>query len=564
MTMPSQELINPLLDDWSTPHEVPPFNRIDATHFAPAFEVAFENHRAEIDAITATSDTPTFPNTIDALERAGRDIENVASVFFNLSGAHTNPDLQTVERDVAPRLARHSSEIVLNAKLFARIATLYERRDELSLTVEQHQVLERYYKNALRAGAGLNDASKARMAETAEHLAELTTKFTQNVLADDAAFTLELTGEDDLAGLPDFLRDAAAREAKERKSLADAVITLARSSIDPFLQFSERRDLREAAFAGWTARGANGGETDNRTLIREIVALRAERASLIGAATFADLKLENAMAKTPAAVEDLLTTVWGPARRRALQERDDLQAYASANGMNEPLQPWDWRHYAEKVRAEKYDLDEATLKPYFQLDRMIDAAFDTAGRLFGLTFSERTDIAMYHADVRTWDVCGADGKVIGLFCGDYFARPSKMSGAWMSALRRQQALDTAVTPVIVNVMNFVKPAPGAKALLSHDDAVTLFHEFGHALHGLLSAVTYPSVSGTSVSRDFVELPSQLFEHWLMTEEIISKYAVHAETGAPIPGALLKKLRAAENFNQGFATVEYLASAILDM
>ncbi len=555
---------NPLLATWITPQGMPPFAEIEASQFSEAFDMAFAEDRAETQTIADNPDEATFANTIDALERTGRTLERVASVFFNLSSADTNEALQAVEREVAPRLARHSSDISLNPKLFKRIKSLYDARDTLNLTVEQERVLERYYKSAVRAGAGLDEESKSRMAETAERLAGLTTQFTQNVLADDSSFRLELRHEDDLAGLPDFLKAAASKNAQDLELDAGHVVTLSRSSIDPFLQFSTRRDLREQVWQGWTSRGANGGETDNRAIIREIMQLRQERAALVGNDTFADYKLDDTMAKTPAAVEDLLTTVWGPARRRALEERDALQEVATGEGNNFDIAPWDWRHYAEKVRQERYDLDEATLKPYFQLEQMIAAAFQSATNLFGLTFRERDDFTMYHADVRVWDVMNAAGKHVGLFCGDYFARPSKRSGAWMTAFRRQQALDEPVAPIIVNVLNFVKPAEGESALLSYDDATTLFHEFGHALHGLLSDVIYPSVSGTSVSRDFVELPSQLFEHWLMTPEIISTYAVHAETGETIPNDLLDKLKAAKNFNQGFATVEYLASAILDM
>jgi len=555
---------NPLLADWTTPHGMPPFADIKPEHFAEAFEVALKEDRTETDAVADQSDKPTFANTIDALERTGGLLQRVASVFFNLASSHTNEELQAIQRTVAPQLARHQSELHLNDRLFQRVKTLWGTRNELALTTEQERVLERHYKSFVHAGAGLDEKSKARMAETSERLATITTQFTQNVLADDGDFRLDLAGEADLAGLPDFLRAAARKNAEDLEADASHVITLARSSIDPFLQFSERRDLREKAFEGWTRRGANGGETDNRALIREIAQLRHERARLLGSETFADHKLEDTMAKTPAAVEDLLMTVWGPARRRAHEERDALQDVATSQGNNFDIAPWDWRHYAEKVRQEKYDLDEATLKPYFQLDQMIEAAFQSATNLFGLRFQECDDLEMYHPDVRVWEVSNASGEHVGLFCGDYFARPSKRSGAWMTAFRRQENLDRRVTPIIVNVMNFVKAADGEPDLLSYDDATTLFHEFGHALHGLLSNVIYPSVSGTSVSRDFVELPSQLFEHWLMTPEIISTFATHAETGEPIPQDLLEKLRAAENFNQGFATVEYLASAILDM
>ncbi|MEL6420954.1 MAG: M3 family metallopeptidase [Pseudomonadota bacterium] len=555
---------NPLLSEWTAPHGLPPFAALEPAHFAPAFEVAFARHRDEIEEIATNPSTPTFANTIDMLERAGRLLSRVASTFFNLTSAHTSPELQAVEREIAPKLSRHASTIQLDPRIFARIDALWQDRDALAMTEEQARVLEKYWKGAVRAGAALDAADRKRMAESAERLAVLTTTFTQNVLADEAAFTLPLEAEDDLAGLPTFLREAAAEEARVREVDALGVVTLARSSIDPFLQFSSRRDLRENAFTGWTKRGACGGKTDNREVIAEIVALRHERARLLGDPNFAVMKLDTAMAKTPAAVKELLQTVWEPARKRALAEQEALQREAADAGLNDDIAPWDWRYLSERVRQRTYDLDEATLKPYFQLDQMIDAAFETATRLFGITFAPVDGLSLYHPDVRAWSVTTATGEPVGLFLGDYFARPTKRSGAWMSGFRQQEALDGAVTPIIVNVMNFVKPPAGAPALLSYDDATTLFHEFGHALHGLLSNVTYPSVSGTSVTRDFVELPSQLFEHWLMAPQIISRFAIHAETCEPIPTELLEKVRAARNFNQGFATVEYLASAILDI
>jgi peptidyl-dipeptidase Dcp len=392
-------------------------------------------------------------------------------------------------------------------------------------------------------------------------LATLGTQFSQNVLADEKAYSLVLDGDGDLSGLPSFVRDAAAQTAQERGLPDKHVITLARSSIDPFLQFSSRRDLREQAFKAWTSRGDTGGATDNKEIIAEMVALRAERATLLGFETFADFKLSDTMAKSPSAVLDLLNAVWTPARLRAQQERDDLQALAQDRGDNVVIEPWDWRYYAEQVRRARHDLDEARIKPYFQLDRMIDAAFETAGRLFGLRFNELFDFPRYHPDVRAWQVTGADGAPVGVFIGDYFARPSKRSGAWMSAFRSQEKLDGEIQPIIVNVMNFSKGQP---ALLSFDDARTLFHEFGHALHGLLSDVTYPLLAGTNVSTDFVELPSQLYEHWLATPEILQRFATHHETGEPIPDDLLDRLMGARNFNQGFATVEYLASAFVDI
>jgi peptidyl-dipeptidase Dcp len=382
-------------------------------------------------------------------------------------------------------------------------------------------------------------------------------------LADEKAYTLELNGEDDLAGLPDYARSAAQAAAEERGLAGKYVITLSRSSIEPFLQFSARRDLREKAFRAWTARGESR-ERNNAPLVAEMVALRAERARLLGFATHAHYRLDDAMAKTPGAARKMLEDVWGPARRGALRDRDRLQDIMREEGVNAPLAAWDWRYYAEKLRKAEYDLDEGQIKPYLQLDRIIDAAFDTASRLFGLTFTPVVDAPVYHPDVRVWVVKRADGSHVGLFMGDYFARPSKRSGAWMTSLRDQEKLDGAVAPIIINVMNFSKAEAGAPSLLSFDDARTLFHEFGHGLHGLLSNVTYPTLAGTSVSTDFVELPSQLFEHWLEQPEVLRKFAVHYMTGEPMPEALIARVLNARSFNQGFSTVEYLASAIVDL
>jgi peptidyl-dipeptidase Dcp len=425
-------------------------------------------------------------------------------------------------------------------------------------------VLERYHRAFVKAGAALDAKARKRLAAIAQEAATLGTKFSQNLLADEQDFLLVLENETDLAGLPDSLRAAAAQTATERGHPGKHAITLSRSSVEPFLKFSARRDLREKAFKAWIARGAKGGKTDNRTIVADILGLRAERAHLLGFKTPADSTLEYSMAKTPTNVKKLLGEVWGPARARALEERSDLQDAVLAEGGNFKLAAWDWRYYAEKVRKARFDIDEAEIKPYLQLDNVIAAAFDVAGRLFGATFTERTDVPVYHPEVRTFEV-KRDGGHVGLFLGDYFARASKRSGAWMSGWRSQRKLGGKdVRPIVVNVMNFAKGAPGEPTLLSVDDARTLFHEFGHALHGLLSDVTYPTVAGTSVERDFVELPSQLYEHWLEVPEVLAKFARHYKTGRTIPQSLLDRLKAARNFNQGFATVEYLAAAIVDI
>jgi peptidyl-dipeptidase Dcp len=552
---------NPLLAEWNTPLRLPPFEAITPDHYHPAFETALANQRREVDSIAANETAPTFDNTIAALERSGRELKRVGAVFFNLAGSHTNDALQAIERDIAPVLAKHRSAIFMNEALFRRVDGLQEQRDVLGLAPEQKRVLERYHIIFVRAGARLDPDAKQRLAAITERLATLGTQFAQNVLADERAYTLVLDGEADLAGLPAFLREAAAQAAAERGLAGKHAITLARSSVEPFLQFSSRRDLREQAFRAWASRGENAGATDNKAIIAEMVALRAERAKLLGYPTFAEFKLADTMAKTPEAVQSLLDAVWAPAHSRAAEERDELQALAQGEGDNIVIEPWDWRYYAERVRKARHDLDEAAIKPYFQLDNIIAAAFETANRLFGLTFQEVRDVPRYHPDIRVWQVSSLEGHPVGVFIGDYFARPSKRSGAWMSVFRSQEKLAGEIRPVIVNVMNFSKGQP---ALLSFDDARTLFHEFGHALHGLLSNVTYPLLAGTAVSTDFVELPSQLYEHWLSQPEILRRYATHSETGDPIPEALLDRMIAARNFNQGFATVEYLASAFVDL
>jgi peptidyl-dipeptidase Dcp len=553
---------NPLLSEFTGRFGLPAFGAVTPDHFRPAFDAALAQHRAEIDAIAASAGTPTFANTIEALEKSGRALERVANVFFVLAGADTGDAIEAVERDVSPLLARHSNALYLNRALYARIADLYARRDTLGLSAEQARVLDRYHTRFVRAGAALDQAQQDRLAAINERLATLGTQFGQNVLADEKSYALVLD-EGDLAGLPDFARDAARAAAEERGHSGKYAVTLARSSAETFLQFSARRDLREKLFQAFIKRGENGGATDNRATIAETVKLRAERAALLGFKTFADYRLDDQMAKTPAAARKLLEEVWTRARARALADRDDLQKLIAEEGGNFALAPWDWRYYVEKLRKARYDLDESEIKPYFELDRMIAAAFDTAGRLFGLSFTP-VDVPLYHPDARAWEVTDKSGAHVGLFIGDYFARASKHSGAWMTSLRDQEKLTGSVTPIILNICNFSKPASGEPALLSFDDARTLFHEFGHALHGLLSNVTYPLLSGTAVPSDFVELPSQLYEHWLEVPEILQTYARHARTGAPMPQDLLDRVLATRTFNQGFALVEYTSCAILDL
>jgi peptidyl-dipeptidase Dcp len=551
---------NPLFETWTTPFGVPPFDRIKPEHFPPAFDRAMDEELADISAITSSSEPASFANTIEALERSGKLLNTVGDLFHNLNSSATNKEIDAIARDYAPKLAAHRSKIALDPALFERIDALYQKRETLGLAPDQLRLLERYHTRFVRAGALLRPAEKARMSEITARMATLHTHFGQNVMFDEDEWRLALD-EGDLAGLPGFARNAAAEAARERGLDGKYVITLSRSSVEPFLTFSARRDLRETAYRAWVQRGEHDGEHDNAPLIAELLALRQEQARLLGYDTYAAYRLDDTMAKTPEAAEHLLAQVWEPAKHKAAAERAELVAAANADGLNEPIAPWDWRYYAEKVRAAKYDLDESAVKPYFVLDNMVAALFETAGRLFGVSFVPCSDCPVYHPDVRSYEVRDAEGKAIGLFLHDNFARPGKRSGAWMSSYRDQESLDGEVLPIVVNNNNFSKGDP---TLLSFDDARTLFHEFGHGMHGLLSHVRYRSQSGTAVLRDFVEFPSQIMEHWVQAPEILRKYARHYQTGEPIPDALIDRLLAARNFNQGFATVEYAACAMIDL
>ena len=549
---------NPLLALWTTPFGVPPFDLIQPEHFVPAFEQAMADHLEEIAVIGANPEPPSFANTVEALERSGRSLERVGSVFGNLVSSLGGPALEAIDTEMSPKLAQHGMRVSLDPALFRRIDALHARREELGLAEDQMRLLARMHLNLVRSGAALGEAEKARMTAISERLAVLHTAFGQNVLHDEKDWALAL-GEGDLAGLPDFVLAGAAQAAAER-GLDGHAITLSRSLIEPFLTFSARRDLRQAAYQAWIARGTHDGPHDNRVLIPEILALRAERAKLLGYPSFAAFRLADSMAGTPDAAEALLAEVWEPAKHKAAAERDRLLAVAQAEGFNGQLAAWDWRYYAERVRRADYDLDETELKPYFVLENLQRAVFDTATRLFGLTFTLQPDVPVYHPDVRVYEVRDAAGHV-GVFIADHYGRPDKRSGAWMSSFRDQEAMDEPVSPIIVNNNNFAKSQP---TLLSFDDAETLFHEFGHALHGLLSRVRYPAQSGTSVRRDFVELPSQIYEHWIALPETLRAYARHVETDAPVPDALIERLLAAQGFNQGFGTVEYTAAALIDM
>jgi peptidyl-dipeptidase Dcp len=561
--VPSQELVNPLLQAWQTPFETPPFAEIAPEHFLPAFEQAFADHTAEITAITHDPAAPDFANTITALERSGKLLSKVSAVFYDLVSAHSNPALLEIDKEVSLRLARHWNPIMMNAVLFGRIVMLRDNRATLGLTPEQMRLLERTYTRFHRAGAGLDEPAKNRMADINERLAHLGTAFSHHLLGDEQDWFMEL-GEADRDGLSDSFVAAAEAAASERGMEGKAIVTLSRSSVEPFLKSSTRRDLRERVFKAFVARGDNGNDNDNNAGILEILKLREESAKLLGFPTFAAYRLEDSMAKTPEAVRGLLERVWKPARARALADRDALQELIAKEGGNFALAQWDWRYYAEKLRQIRANFDDAAIKPYLVLDHMIEAAFDCATRLFGITFTELKDVPVWHPDVRVWEVRDAAGQHKALFYGDYFARSSKRSGAWMTSLRDQQKLDGAVTPLIINVCNFSKGADGQPSLLSPDDARTLFHEFGHGLHGMLSDVTYPSLSGTSVFTDFVELPSQLYEHWQEQPQVLRQFARHYQTGEPLPDDLLQRFLAARKFNQGFATVEFVSAALIDL
>lgn len=564
----SQAASNPLLQDWNDqPYGLPPFARIEAAHFAPAFEAALAEHRAELDRIAAQAEPPSFENTIAAFDRSGRLLARLEHLFYTLGASATSPELQAAQRALAAPLAAHGNAVYMHAALFKRVDALYAERQALGLSPEQLRLLERIHLDFVRAGAKLQGEAQARYAQVVERLAELHTLFGQNVLADESSYQLLLRSEDELAGLPDFVRAAARQAAVDRGLGEDAsahVITLSRSLIVPFLSFSERRDLREQAWRAWIGRGEKDGATDNRAVAQEILTLRKEQARLHGHACYADYALADTMAGSREAVLGLLNQVWEPAKKAAAAEREQLEGMMTSLDHRFPLQAWDWRFYAEKVRKARYELDDAEVKPYFSLDAMVQALFDCAGRLFGLKFLAQPQVAGYHPDVKVYEVQGADGALRGVFVQDNFARPTKRSGAWMNALRWQARNGIDALPIILNNNNFAKGAAGEPTLLSFDDARTLFHEFGHGLHGLLSDVEYERLSGTQVLRDFVELPSQIFEHWINEPEVLKQHARHYKTGEPIPDALLAKIKAAELFNQGYETVRYTASALVDL
>ncbi len=555
---------NPFFTEWDTPFGVPPFDKIAPEHFLPAFEAGMERQSKEMKGITTNPKEPTFVNTIEAMERSGELLTKVSSVFYNLTSAHTSDRIQTIAKEVAPKLSAHQDNILLNTELFRRIETTYQNRDTLDLTGEQRKLLEEYYKMFVRGGAALDEEAKSELRRINERLSLLSLEFGEHILKENNRFELVIDNEGELAGLPDNVRSTAAETAEERGHAGKWVFTLHKPSLIPFLQYSSRRDLREKMFKAYIQRGNHGDDLDTRAILREMVALRQQRAALLGYETHAHYVLADNMAKEPEQVYELLDQLWTPALERARNEADELQALIRREGHEFALQPWDWWYYAEKLKQERYALDDALLRPYFQLENVRQGAFMVAGELYGLTFEERTDLPTYHPDVQVFEVKESDGTHVGILYTDYFPRESKRGGAWMNDYRSQQRIDEEITPVITNVFNFTEPAGDRPALLSLDEVETLFHEFGHALHGLLSDCTYPMLSGTNVPRDFVELPSQLMENWATAPEVLKRYARHYKTGKPMPEELIAKIRKARLFNQGFATVEYLAASYLDL
>jgi len=555
---------NPFFTEYDTPFQVPPFDRIEEKHYLPAFRQGIQQSTEEIQAIATNPDAPTFANTIEAMERSGKQLTKVSNVFYNLVSAHTNDQMQAIAKEVAPMLSKHRDDILLNPELYARVKAVYEQRSDLDLNSEQLQLVEEYYKMFVRGGADLEGEDREQLRKINEEISVLMVQFGENILKENNRFELVIDKKDDLAGLPDNAIQAAAEAATKRGHKGKWVFTLHKPSLIPFLQYSDRRDLREKMLNAYINRGNNGDELDNKELVKKMVTLRAKRAKLLGYETHAHYVLAENMAKEPSRVYDLLNQLWTPALERARTEAKHLQKMIADQGKDFKLQPWDWWYYAEKLKQERYAIDDKVLRPYFKLENVRQGAFDLATRLYGLTFEERTDIPKYHKEVRVYEVKESNGDHVGILYTDYYPRESKSGGAWMNDYRQQQKLDGEIHPIVTNVFNFPEPTAEQPALLSFDNVQTLFHEFGHALHGLLSDCTYPTLAGTNVPRDFVELPSQIMENWAAEPEVMKSYARHYQTGEPIPDELIERIQKARLFNQGFATVEYLAASFLDM
>ncbi len=566
--------INPFFQEWNTPYEVPPFLDIKDEHYMPAYEQGMKENLEEIDVIVNNPEAPTFANTIEELERTGQLLSKVGRVFSNLASSNTNPKLQELQRELSPMLSAHYDKISLNEGLFNRVNAIWQNRENLDLTKEQTKLLNDTRKGFVRSGALLSEDQKERISEINSKISGLSTSFGQNLLAETNGFELILEASD-LEGLSEGVIAAAADAASQKMDAAESdeekdkyndkyVFTPHRSSMYPFLTESTRRDLREKLYNSYVMRGDNNNDKDNKEIAAQIAKLRAERAQIMGYKTHAHFILDDNMLKTPEEVYDLLYKLWKPAVKRAKVEVADMQAVADSEGHDFKVAAWDWWHYSEKVRKEKYDLDESAIKPYLSLDNVLQGVFNTTNKLWGLNFTEIFDIDLYHPDARIWEVTDKDGSHLGIFIGDYFTRSNKRGGAWMSSFKGQSNLDGRERPIVVNVCNFPAPVGDDPALLSFDNVVTLFHEFGHAMHGTLTDVKYGSMAGTSGPRDFIELPSQLLEHWASEPQVLKSFATHYETGEPIPDELIEKLLNASKFNQGFINTEYLAASLLDM
>ncbi|MEP0985322.1 M3 family metallopeptidase [Ekhidna sp.] len=555
---------NPFYQEWDTPYGVPPFGQIKDEHYMQAFEDGMNQQLAEVEAIANNDEAPTFENTVTAFEKSGDLLNKVSNVFFNLTSAHTNDSLQGISRVISPKLSAHRDNMFLNANFYARVKTLYDQREELGLSIEQNKLLENYHTGFVRSGAALSDEEKTKMRELNGQLSSLSVAFGENVLAETNNFEMVLE-EEDLEGLPESVKSAGADAAAERGYEGKYVFTTHRPSLYPFITYSTRRDLREHLKKGYINRGDNDDENDNKELAVKLSNVRLEKANLLGYETWADYVLAQRMLDSPDKVYNLLDKVWPAAIQAAKNERDMMKAVAAKEGNDIDIMPWDWWHYAEKIKMEKYNLDENEIRPYLKVDNVINGTFTLANKLFGMTFEEQTDIPKYHSDVRTYTVKNERGELIGIYLSDWFYRSSKRGGAWMNTYRSQSNMDgNRIIPIVTNVGNFTKPTGDTPSLLSQSEATTLFHEFGHALHGLLSECTYPSISGTSTPRDFVEFPSQVMENWVFEPEMLALYAFHYETGEVMPAELVEKIKNAGQFNQGFGTVEYMAASYLDM
>jgi peptidyl-dipeptidase Dcp len=557
--------MNPFFETYGTPFGVPPFDRIEPAHFAPALREGIQQQEAEVAAIVNNAEAPTFANTIEALEYSGELLTKVSRVFYNINSANTNDEIQGIAREMAPELSKHSDNISLNQALFQRVQTVWEAREKLELSPEQHKLLEKTYKSFVRSGANVAEENQDRLREINSRLSTLTLQFGQNLLAETNAFQLLIEDEADLAGLPNELIAAAADDAKAAGNEGKWVFTLQNPSIMPFLQYADNRNLRKQIWEAYKNRADQGNENDNKAILVEMANLRLEKARMLGYETHADYALEETMAKNPDNVYKLLNQLWTPALAKAKVERDEMQAMIQADGKDFSVQPWDWRYYEEKLRKQKFDLDEQEVKPYFALDKVQEGVFLVVEKLFGLTFEYRPEVPVYHPDAKAYEVKEADGTHVGILYMDFHPRASKRGGAWMTSYRSQKTVNgERLAPVISIVCNFSRPAGDAPALLTFDEVTTFFHEFGHALHGLLSNVQYSSLAGTSVPRDFVELPSQVMENWATEPEVMRQYAFHYQTGEVIPDALIKKLTSSGTFGQGFGTTEYLAASLLDL